>query len=102
MPESLDAFIALDQVRRELLALSGKVDAVEARVEQIQRLQMAELALTVAADSGLPPEVVLRNAQLTNAQIGQLLGKSAEAVRKRLERHVNKAAPKNKAAAPHG
>jgi hypothetical protein len=95
--ESLEAFAALDQVRRELAALSGKVDAVEARIEQVQRLQMAELALTVSSDSGLPPEVVLHNAKLTNGQIGQLLGKSAEAVRKRLERHAGKTAAKKRA-----
>jgi hypothetical protein len=95
--ESLEAFAALDQVRRELASLGSKVDAVEARVAQVQRLQMAELALTMPADSGLPPEVVLHNAQLTNVQIGQLLGKSAEAVRKRLERHAGKRAATKKA-----
>jgi DNA-directed RNA polymerase specialized sigma24 family protein len=87
MPETLDAFNALDQVRRELIALNERVAAVDARVEQVRVAQMAALAVAVSHDTEVPAEMILASGGLTDEQIGQLLNKSRDAVRMTIARH---------------
>ena len=91
MTESLDAYAALDQVRRELVALKKRVDVVDGRVEQIRVNQLATLAVALSRDTDVPPEVTCRLADMSNEAIAKLLGKTPDAVRMTIHRHHKRA-----------
>lgn len=90
MPESLDAYAALDQVRRELVKLNQRIDTVDGRVEQIRVNQLAALAVALSRDADVPPEVTLRLADMSYEAIGKLLNKSPGAVRMVVRRYNRK------------
>lgn len=91
MPESLDAYAALDQVRRELVRLNARVDAVDGKVEQLRVNQLAMLAVTLARGTEVPAEVTLRVADMSYEAIGRLVGKSPAAVRMIVQRYNKRA-----------
>jgi hypothetical protein len=93
MPESLDAYNELDQIRREIKRLGKSVDVVASRVQEVEHkvdrsraTQLGALAATLAKDGGAPPEATLRAAGMNIADIAAALGKSENAVRLSLRR----------------
>jgi tetrahydromethanopterin S-methyltransferase subunit G len=94
MPESLDAYAALDQVRRELAKLNERVTDVDGRVERVRVAQLATLAIALSRDSDVPAEVTLRLAGMDYDQIGQLLHKRRDAVRMTIKRYHQRAGRK--------
>jgi DNA-directed RNA polymerase specialized sigma24 family protein len=97
MPESLDAYNDLDQIRRELKRLTSTVEGVGNRVEQVDHkversraTQLGALATALAADGEVWPEVTLSAAGMSVPDIAAALGKSENAVRVRLSRAKKK------------
>ena len=93
MTESLEVFNAVDQVRRELIRVNERISDVVAsvgkvdrNVEQVNRTQIAALAVSVARGSDLPPEVILDRAEMPVSEIAKTLGKTPNAVRIALHR----------------
>jgi len=91
--ESLEVFNAVDQVRRELIRVNERISDVVAsvgkvdrNVEQVNRTQIAALAVSVARGSDLPPEVILDRAEMPVSEIAKTLGKTPNAVRIALHR----------------
>lgn len=75
MAETDDAYNEINKIRRELAQLHRKVDAT--------------LALTLAADTGVPAEVILHQAAgMTYADIARMLRKKPDAVRMKISRYL--------------
>lgn len=93
MTESLEIFNAVDQVRRELIRVNerisdvaGRVEKVDGKVEQVNRTQIAALAVSFARGSDVPAEVILSRAEMPVSEIAKTLGKTPNAVRVALHR----------------